>query len=687
MNRSLLLPFTALLATALAAAPPLRRTVCAQGCDFTSPQPAIQWAVAQQAALCQDVVLELAAGEVFEGVFLLPEKSCGRYIRLRSSRLGELPAGVRVHPSQAPLLAHLRLPAALGTDRVIQVNRGGYWAIEGLEISQPPNPLLNYGLIEIGQYAPTANRVSLLPHHIIIDRCYIHGQPQQIGPVRGIFVNALHVEIVNSYISEIKAQVDAQAIASLQSPGPLRIQNNFLEASGMSFLTGGGSPSGQSLIYVPGLAQRAGRFFGNHLSKKPEWLRTESELPPTGPCLPGSYHFQLAPANQWFVCATNGLWQTTSTGVASYSIKNNWELKDGQAYQLAGNLIENSWQQAQNGFGILLNQSGNRTRNYDITDVVIRGNRLRRVNTGFAMGNLNYLEPDGITLTRRVQVENNTFSLGDSFLRTAPQISRAFTVIESEDVRLARNTLHFAGYIHGVYSSGDYLPYPTLTGFHSIAENVLDSSDWPAAGLFGWWFIFNGGFASTCGVTSQMPRRDGVVVFTRNVAAGPGLTSQGDCPVSGLAPVFPPDHLLVPNLASVLNDPAQGDLRVRDGHPAQGAASDGGDLGADPAIVSTLSAQAASGQPVPAFDAGIRALKPTPSGALLRFTAPSIAPCQVEVSQEENFSSLTGSISQTRTGRAGQALLSALLPDQHYFVRVTCAGYRLQSGFRTQPPE
>ena len=672
------------LGETLTAGATLRKSVCLSGCDFAQLQPAIDWAVAQQSLHCEDVVLELNAGQVFSGVFVLPEKSCGRYIRIRSSRLGELPAGVRVQPTDAGKLAHLELPSSLGTDRVLRVDRGGFWALEGLQVSQPVTPFLNYGLIQIGEYAPAVNRRNLLPHHVIVDRCYIHGQPNHMGPVRGILLNSQHVEIVNSYISEIKAGVDAQAIASLQSAGPLLIKNNYLEASGMSFLAGGASNTGQSEVYIAGMAQRAGRFWGNHLRKRPEWLQHSGSLPPAGECLPGSYYKQVTTSTQWHRCDA-GAWQLSETGAPSYTIKNSWELKDGQAYELIGNVVENSWQQAQNGFSILINQSGNTTRNYDVIDTLIRGNRIIRANTGFAMGNLNYLEPNGVTLTRRVNVEHNVFSIGAAYLRVSPQISRAFTVIESEGVRLARNTLRFEGYIHSVYSSGDYRPYPTLSGFHQISENILDSSDWLAAGLFGNWFVFNAGFSSTCGITAAVPQRGGVVTFSKNVAPGPGTRSQGPCPASGLAPIFPADHLLTPSLADVVNDVSNGNFTVRNGHPAQAAAWDGGDLGADQVLVERLTANTVPGTATTVFEARIRSIQPGSNSGVVRFTAPGPEPCSVQVSLAENLGSAAGGSAQFRVGRAGTINLTGLASGLRYFVGVNCGGWVMRASFRTTP--
>src|ERR1044072_8284491 len=48
------------------------------------------------------------AGAVYSGDFVLPNKSDSNYITIQSSRVGELPDGVRVGPGQSALFAQLQ---------------------------------------------------------------------------------------------------------------------------------------------------------------------------------------------------------------------------------------------------------------------------------------------------------------------------------------------------------------------------------------------------------------------------------------------------------------------------------------------------------------------------------------------------------------------------------------------------
>jgi hypothetical protein len=61
-----------------------------------------------------------------------------------------------------------------------------------------------------------------VPHHFVIDRCYIHGLPG-VYLKRGIELNSSYTDIVNSYISEVHGvKQDAQANLGLERPRPLQ---------------------------------------------------------------------------------------------------------------------------------------------------------------------------------------------------------------------------------------------------------------------------------------------------------------------------------------------------------------------------------------------------------------------------------------------------------------------------------
>jgi hypothetical protein len=123
--------------------------------------------------------------------------------------------------------------------------------------------MLNYGIIRLGE--GDERDAASLPHDIILDRCYIHGNATA-DVSRGIALNSAGTQIVNSRISEIHGiGFDTQAIAGWNGPGPFKIVNNYLEAAGENVLFGGADPK------IAGLVPSDIEFRGNHCSKPLSW--------------------------------------------------------------------------------------------------------------------------------------------------------------------------------------------------------------------------------------------------------------------------------------------------------------------------------------------------------------------------------------------------------------------------------
>ena len=92
-------------------------------------------------------------------------------------------------------------------------------------------------MLALGNHAQTT--LAAVPHHLEVDRVLMEGDAA-MGQKRAIALNAAHVVITNSYIHEIKAVgQDSQAIAGWNTPGPITIRNNHLEAAGENIMFGG----------------------------------------------------------------------------------------------------------------------------------------------------------------------------------------------------------------------------------------------------------------------------------------------------------------------------------------------------------------------------------------------------------------------------------------------------------------
>ena len=100
---------------------------------------------------------------------------------------------------------------------------------------------------------------------IVLDRVYAHGHFTK-GQKRGIALNSGRAEILNSYISDIRAVgFDSQAVGGWNGGGPYRIINNYLEAAGENIMFGGEDPAFYGLI--PSNIE----IRNNHLYKPTSW--------------------------------------------------------------------------------------------------------------------------------------------------------------------------------------------------------------------------------------------------------------------------------------------------------------------------------------------------------------------------------------------------------------------------------
>jgi len=302
-----------------------------------------------------DTIL-LVPGATYWGIFTLPVKGGSDYVTIRSAAPDwSLPAaGVRITPD-----SRAQLPLILGGIAgmpTIAANPGAHhYRLQFLELA---STYVWNSIIELGD--GSAPDYSLLPHDIVIDRCYIHGDANN-GQKRGVALNSASTSIVNSYISDIKSDQDeAQAIAGWGGPGPFTIENNYLEAAGENVLFGGADPFIQNL--VP--SDISFRF--NYVTKNLAWR--------------GS----------------------------SYTVKNLFEMKNAQRVVIDSNVFENIWQAGQTGYAIVLtpgNQDG-RAPWAVVQQIQFTNNIVRHVASGF---NILGLNQGTYTVTNGVTVRNNLF--------------------------------------------------------------------------------------------------------------------------------------------------------------------------------------------------------------------------------------------------------------------------------------
>src|SRR6202043_3375080 len=129
----------------------------------------------------------------------------------------------RVSPSNSKFMPVLE--SAAGSVLATESCASHYWFI-GIEI-RPAAGVFLYNLVQLGNDERSLNE---LPHDIVFERCYIHGDPT-LGGRRGIAMNSRATIVKDSYFADFKeVGADSQAILSWNGAGPFSIVNNELQA-------------------------------------------------------------------------------------------------------------------------------------------------------------------------------------------------------------------------------------------------------------------------------------------------------------------------------------------------------------------------------------------------------------------------------------------------------------------------
>jgi hypothetical protein len=413
-----------------------------------------------------DTIL-LQPGATYTGNFKLPVHGGTTHVTIRSAASDALlpPAGVRISPAYAPHLPKIKSPNASPAFRTAP--GAAFWRLQFLELDA--NYKGQSDIVMLGDGSPAQNTLASVPHHLIVDRVYLHGDPLH-GQKRGIGLNSAHTTIANSYMADIKAiGLDTQVIAGWNGPGPYRIENNHLEGGTEVVLFGGDDPK------IPNLTPTDLIIRNNTLTRPASWRDpivptpsgVRASLTANGSLPAATYAYRVvaqrtagtstARSNasvetavtvsgagrvtlQWNAVpnataylvygrtpgAQNQYWTVTSTtfvddgtaagtaGTAAkgtlWQVKNLFELKNAQRVQVDHNVMENNWQHAQNGFAILFtprNQYGACTWCV-VRDVTFEDNVVRHVGGGINLLGQDYLHPS--LVTTNIVIRNNEFS-------------------------------------------------------------------------------------------------------------------------------------------------------------------------------------------------------------------------------------------------------------------------------------
>ncbi len=573
---------------------------------------------ALNAARPGDTIL-LAAGATYIGNFTLPVHGGTTYVTIRTGGNDSVlpPPGARITPAHAPYLAKLRSPGSTPTPWVPALSTApgaAYWRVMLVEFRA--NHKGDSDIVQLGDGSSAQNSLSLVPHHLIMDRVYIHGDRLD-GQKRGISLNSGDTTITNCYISDIKSVLqDSQAIAGANGPGPYRLENNYLEAAGQMFQIGGDDPK------IPGLVPADLTFRRNVLTRPVSWrnpiLSTPagvSASPGTGGALAaGTYGYRVVARRQagptrtatsvrsgeatatvaaggtvtirwnavqdaaeylvygrtaggqtmYWVVTTTSFTDTGAAGTAGttpstgtvWQVKNLFELKNFRRAQIDHNLMENNWSAAQNGVGVLFttrNQNGGCLQCV-VEQVTFEYNIVRNVAGGITILGIDNNYPS--KQANNIRIRHNEVSGIDRGLWGGTGYFLYLTD-NPRDITVDHNTIVSPNGSGVVSASG-----PPVYGF-VFTNNIARHNTY---GIFG-----NGKGYGDAAISYYFPNG----VIRRNVFAG------------GKASMYPSDNLFpaTTDFENHFVDYARGDYALAPATDWAGAGTDSEDLGADMAEV------------------------------------------------------------------------------------------------------
>jgi len=378
-----------------------------------------------------------------------------------------------------------------------------------------------------------------LPHDITFDRCYVHGDPS-VGGRRGIAMNGASVAVVDSYISDFKEiGADSQALWSSNSPGPLKIVNNSLEAAAENVMFGGAVPAITNLVPSDIEIRR------NHFFKPLSWMPL------------------------------------------TWSVKNLLEFKNAQRILVEGNLFENIWVAAQAGYLLnakSVNQEGACTWCV-VQDLTFRNNRGKNLENGLTLGG--DLSEGWVALApKRWLIENNELQIANV---KGGSGSGVFVAQGTSPRYLTHLTIRHNTVV-GVRLAQHWLEWGTVNGIVMTDLELINN-------------LFEGGTIGFRGRDSSEATPaldDRVTNGTVRFNAWQGRSSAGYGAASGSGNTIANNLFPATQAAIQFVNYAGANYRLSASSPLHNAASDGTDVGANiSAIDAAISGAASSVLPAP----------------------------------------------------------------------------------------
>lgn len=259
-----------------------------------------------------------------------PQPPGSRWIYLITDAYSSIPAkGTRVGPGNASNMPTLIATSSLPVRAITTSVRANHYRVIGFNIKASVSTF-STGLVVWGGGLSNMNDI---PTDLILDRCIIAGDPT-LGARRGLAMNGIRCAVDDCYMPDYKeVGQDAQAICAWDTPGPLRMSNNYLEGAGENIMLGGGEPT------ITNMTPEDIHIFGNYLFKP---------------------------------LSLNG---------SAYTVKNLFESKHARRLLFERNSLKNIWAAGQAGYVYNIKSSG--TSSWTQTqDCIVRDNVGRNAECG-----------------------------------------------------------------------------------------------------------------------------------------------------------------------------------------------------------------------------------------------------------------------------------------------------------------
>jgi hypothetical protein len=364
-------------------------------------------------------LIQLAAGATYTGNFILPAKSGSGWVTIQTATT--LPGeGTRVTPSAAAHYAKIITPNSAPAIAVADAPSASQYRLVGVEVTSSAS--MTYSLVML--HSSAARTSDAIPEKIILDRVYVHGTPQ-LQLQRCVILNGRSSAVIDSWLSDCHAKgMDSQVIVAWNTPGPLKIVNNYLEGAGENVLFGGADPTVRNVI--PSDIEIRHNYFYKPLSWK-------------------------------------GVW----------TVKNLFESKSSQRVLLEGNVFENTWADGQDAAWVLKsqNQSGNCTW-CETSDYTIQWNRVTNVPKLMVLTAMQYIPDQGgrSQPASRIAVTNNLCEQCGQENRWTLQIGGGLTdvVIAGNTMDGTRSPVSFSASLGGEPTDVDFIANVMTNGTYGI---------------------------------------------------------------------------------------------------------------------------------------------------------------------------------------------------------------------------